>query len=986
MPSLDELLTGYGRFRQGTPEAALTIGTGALADIPAGLGGLWEFGKEKVKGKSGHDAAMKAAERVEQLREKFTYQPRTEAGKEALGTIGKGIEWGGEQLKKLPGAKQAQADWEKATIEAPGITAAMAGLAAVAEPKGVRAAKRGAKAAGAAADVAKTAERAAQVAPAAAPVDLRATVVREPVNDEIARLQDRMKVLIDGGVSKRSPTVVKVRREIEQLQKQAGAADVPPQAFDVPKGKIVTPEGLVDDPAIAEKEARAAKRAQRATELAAEAAAAAEKRAVREAEVGREATQLRSQFGATDYDYGPQSVPNVVLDMGASKAARDRAAAGRVADEAERQAAATGEDVERVARSAEERAAVDPDKYRKLYKEQGEQAVFDAAERGEHLRRGPDGELIGAPRDVRTDADLERMRKGLDDQLTGARMAISFAEDPKRVGNWYERAQQGILETTEPKLLDRTLDAQALHSQGVDPIAQAQFANRYLQSRGLGVPQTGFYGRQAKLLDEARARGENAKLAFKVGEYRKKLDAREDQLSPSGVNDFRAAQTYGYTDTYGQPWSAGVSPQMHPFMDAENALTVLRSRAMGVPGMTGALVQELPWVLGKSEDLLLRGLHKGDTPLDTRRNVIREANKTQADADFDLAGAATLGTEPGLDTGIAREIGSPKWTRAANEADPHERDILLSATDQRHYPPTMATGEWKGATEPNVVNRPLLYSHAKSTDIAPEQLAAMKALEAHRGLAGGQTAVAMNFPDTKGSGLTDVLLERKGMNRYGNPTAHMPTPDEMVALNKELTGHGYFAVPSQRGALLKQDPSAFERTPEAYKKAQKFGPPAPAKPDEMLRALKKNVGLERLEALMPGARAEAALDKGFYLPVTPSRAEMGKGVGTSRWLEAMRDAPEAVAEKVGKSKEARDALKTHIRAVEMAKKKGKDFPEPMMKTLEFMAGKDWPKVVKIAREKKVPIATAMGMMGLSLEGMAADDLERLKQEEKEYAK
>lgn len=399
-------------------------------------------------------------------------------------------------------------------------------------------------------------------------------------------------------------------------------------------------------------------------------------------------------------------------------------------------------------------------------------------------------------------------------------------------------------------------------------------------------------------------------------------------------------------------------------------------------------MQELPWVLGKAEDLLLRGLHKGDTPLESRVNALREANKTGADAAFDQAGAATAGVDPGLDTGIHPDIKAPSFTREATEADPHARDILLSATDQRQFSPTRVTGEWMGKTEPNVMNRPLVYSEAgkkAAPGIAPDQLAALKALEVHRGLAGGQSAVAMNFPDTKSSGLTDILLERKGMNRYGNPEIAAPSPDEMVNLNKALTGRGYFAVPSQRGALLKTDPSSYAHTPEELR----FGPQRPPEPAELLRKIrseKTGLGDTGLEKLLPGSRFEKALDRGFYEPVTPPREEMGTGVGTSRWLEAMRDAPEAVARKVGGSKEARDVLKTHIRAVETAKKQGKDFPDPMMKTLQFMAGRDWPKVVKLAREKAVPVSTAMGLLGFSLEGMAAEDKQRLKEEEMRYAK
>lgn len=499
-------------------------------------------------------------------------------------------------------------------------------------------------------------------------------------------------------------------------------------------------------------------------------------------------------------------VPKAIERMGASKEAREASAARRAADAAELEAP-----VREKPRSAEERAAVAPDKYRQMYNAEGEQAVIDAATRGEHIRKAPSGGgYTGFPRDITTRRQIrERLRPSLDRQLDDAQSALTYAEEPARVGNWYQRARAGITESTEPYMMDRVLENQATHSAGVSPENEIVFALRHGQSRALGDAQRGFRGAQQEALDDAVAGNPYfdlgakyyksdpvpADMRFKISEYRNKNDPRRDQGSPFGTNDFRYAQGFNYTHPGGEKWHAGVSDQMHPVMDAESALVVDRARKRGQPNITGEMVQEFPWVLGKAEDLFLQGKFAGDTELESKVNALREANKSTADYQQKHAMSLTYGHRPGEGIGHRSDIGElpleqqaeygPKWTRPPTGADPHARDAIASALRLRQLPPMEGVGSWLGKPEAVGIARPLVYPEVGSVmKVTPEQTEALKAGEMFRGLVSGQRAVAGNLPVTMQSraGKNALLLERMGMNEVGNPASHLPTVDEMTAL------------------------------------------------------------------------------------------------------------------------------------------------------------------------------------------------------------
>ena len=81
----------------GVPEAALTVGSSILADIPAGWAGLSAVGEETERQPDGTNAPAatqyNAADRVEQVQDALTYRPRTEEGQRVLQGLGTAIEF-----------------------------------------------------------------------------------------------------------------------------------------------------------------------------------------------------------------------------------------------------------------------------------------------------------------------------------------------------------------------------------------------------------------------------------------------------------------------------------------------------------------------------------------------------------------------------------------------------------------------------------------------------------------------------------------------------------------------------------------------------------------------------------------------------------------------------------------------------------------------------------------------------------------------------
>jgi hypothetical protein len=622
--------------------------------------------------------------------------------------------------------------------------------------------------------------------------------------------------------------------------------------------------------------------------------------------------------------------------------------------------------------------AIPADFYRKMEATQGSDAVLRSAKRGEHISRRADGSIIGAPRHITSGSGLGAMRQSLDAQFDEGVNALELA-DPDRVGNWYDRAKSAQAASAEPHQLQRNLDAHAVYSAGVSPQSELAFALKHHNTRAMGAPEMAYRGSPMRKLDTAVASGKPPSLGFKIGEYRVKNDPAVPVTGSFGVNDFRAAQGFGYTDAAGNPWRAGVTAQMHPFMDAETALMVDRANARMAGGRadwTGPHLQEVPWIYGKAQDLHHRG-QKGrySDGTDGIVRALRDANKTIEDYMPDHMFSSTYEYVPGANTGHMPQIlnSTDDAKRAYGEAGRWDvtnsdaalqglpetvgagpRDAIHSAMGFRQLPTRQGAGVYTntaGITENNPVTVTRTLANFPTGDSATLHDNFRRTMEA------GETFRAANDVQEAGAGHImfanpnrqgkDALLVETGRG-IGQRQA---TPAEMRAIQEALRGTNFQPTASARGVAIAN-----------------FGDDAPAKAAALRKLTGKNSKLK--DALPEGAELKKAGMESVYVPM-----EFGEGKATTKVLQTLADLPPGVSEEVtqnlSESESIRKILKQKIeRDAQLGG--GRVDVEKMRK---FFSEADWAKAVAMMRKGMAP-AAAVAALGYSLNAMAEEDENR----------
>lgn len=653
----------------------------------------------------------------------------------------------------------------------------------------------------------------------------------------------------------------------------------------------------------------------------------------------------------------------MLLDTFGSKAAREAKAAKKVAKQAT---------TEKAAKVVERGEKLAPDYFRQLENTAGPEEVLAQAQAGKHLKPTSTGGYVGAPRTVDSPQSLGAMRSNFDTQFDNAANAIAASDDPSRVGTWYDRAKEAQAMSNEPYQLPRSLEQHAVYSAGVSPENELGFTLKHLNSRTLGEPEMAYRGAPMRNLDTAVAEERPANLAFKIGEYRNKNDPNIPNTGSFGVNDFRAAQSWGYTDPQGNPWRAGASATMHPFMDAETALAVKRANELGVGGRTdwaGPHLQEMPWVLNKAEDYYGRGFnakYKNENPIEGIKQAVREANNTFADYIPKHTMSATWEGIPGANTGHVPSMltASPeeklaytnrgRWdvpvptmdTASGNVVGAGNRDAIYSALGLRQMPTQEATGAYlnsAGQMEHNPVKiaNVLVDFKKGSHDIEPRTLSAIGAAEKFRALNDAQEAGAANMlRTTAGKGKTSVLLEGK-----------QPTQEQMAKIVNILKGSHLSPASNSRGVALMD----FSGNPNL---TNKFIKQNAAALNEIYPSTLQKATLQSVYE--PGL---GKFDEDFNIvPTKP-----GSGEATAAVLERFAQENPEVARKISESESVRNIIKEKIaRDNELALAR----PD-LQKTRKFFSESDWNKVVELIRQGMTP-AAAVGTLGLSLEGMASE--------------
>lgn len=671
------------------------------------------------------------------------------------------------------------------------------------------------------------------------------------------------------------------------------------------------------------------------------------------------------------------------------------------------------------------RVAVTPDFYRKMAEDQGDEAVLRAARAGKHLKPTGKG-YIGAPRTVTSPQGLGAMRRDIDTDFSDAVDAVRLA-DPERLGTWYDRAKRGIAESVEPYQLDRALEQHGVYSAGVSPESELTFALKHLNSRVAGKPEMAYRGAGMRNLDEAVAEDRPAKMGFKIGEYAEKNDPRVPNEGLFGVNDFRRAQGMGYTDPEGNPWKAGVSDTMHPFMDAETALQVDRANAAGTGGRTdwkGPHIQEVPWVYGKAQDQYGRGVkgrYAGDE-LEGIKSAIQDANNTARDYMYKHAASATHEAIPGAGLGHVRQAldmtpeeklaygRQGRWDMPAPEAALNEfpevgagnRDAIYGAMGYRQLPSREAEGLYINSlggveTNPMTIARPLMDfpTGGGGGRMADESSKMMDTAEQFRALMDAQEAGAYNLPNTMDSvkGKNAMVLDTRGLtpDKLADPTAGvLPTAEQLSRVNSIL-GEASGKSAKEAKALREKMPygpptkSVFKKLEGLEDAAGGYGvtatnrgmllfPYNSSSGSGGLSQIMKTAGRD-LEEAFPGAERQKAIASTGYVPGVgkrspegPQRTEPFSGEATSDMLRAFAEMHPTVAQNLSESEAVRAAIRE--KALRDAKMGGtrKDIQE----TRRFFSEADWPKAVEMIRSGMTP-AAALAALGYSASSMAGQE-------------
>lgn len=648
--------------------------------------------------------------------------------------------------------------------------------------------------------------------------------------------------------------------------------------------------------------------------------------------------------------------------------------------------------------------------YREMAKTDGPDAVLSAAKSGDHLHRKPDGSYVGAPRDVKSPQALTAMRNRMDRNVEISANEINHADPARPAGSWYPRAKAGMAETSEPWRIGRDVEAHSVYSAGVSPASETDLALKHSTSRAIGDPRRAKYQQQTDALDSAVAENRAARLGEKTGEYGPKIDPREATAGQFGVNDFRNAQSYGYTHPTGEPWRAGVTSPMHQFMDAETALQVDRLNQRGVGGRSdwsGPMTQEVPWISGKAQDLYERG--KNARYADGREGVIRalrDANATMADSVPKHSFSATHEEMPGFNVGHMSQLHNAPpevkdaysravtWALRNQDAKLYpgmpasvgagERDVLHSAAQFRTLPAQEHIGRYTnsaGQVENNLGNVSTALVDFKTGEqaVEPNTMKVLEAIENMRGGIDAQEASAGHIVHTAKS--IPASERVAGVIDTGRRPL---TAQEIDAMNAQM-------------AALRTDPKVIAK----YDKSRAVPGGSeldwvPTPREHVARALRDGAGLSvspssrgalvadfntafddplvAAEAIKRAQKAGLPIESGrlesFYVPHS-----YGQGAKTTSILQGFADLPGGVSQTVSRnlseSPEVRDVIARKMRR-DASPIMGGGARDDIQLMRKFFSEADWSKAVEMIRKGATPAAAAAAL-GYSMSAMAEED-------------
>lgn len=496
-----------------------------------------------------------------------------------------------------------------------------------------------------------------------------------------------------------------------------------------------------------------------------------------------------------------------------------------------------------------------------------------------------EGFYVGGPRDIMSKRGLTNRRKGFDAYV---------AADP-RGADWYDRYRAGVTEVTggDPQSIDWMTKLHGMMSAGVDPGSETQFALREMNGQIAGMPVKAARPEQHASLQRAIDALDPTKIMLgdKTGEYARLIHPDQTHQGATGVNDFRHARNWGYTEASGADQRDALTAAQHRFMDYETALAVDRANKAALGGKTdwtGEQLQAAPWVRQK-------GLAISEKRKMPYEDAFLEANKTIADFFPKHTAYATHEAIPGPSTGHLSDLpNAPQDVRDAYSADPRSlwsnapggRDAIYSGLgvdgtglNMRVRPSIDMQGAYKPEGMDLQFNRgqtarPLVAFATKDAAgndlpaklVAPADRTLLDTGELTRAYIDAQDAGAWHKPFFDG--------KASHSNSYFIPMSRKATPDELTRLRE---------AGSQRGLVDIVDTGEGITATSFY--------PDPPRLDTKGR--KEVEGL--LGAASPvgaGAPQRAAVDSGYADLTGEWKQGVGSGAATRKLLAKINQNPQ----------------------------------------------------------------------------------------------
>jgi len=374
-------------------------------------------------------------------------------------------------------------------------------------------------------------------------------------------------------------------------------------------------------------------------------------------------------------------------------------------------------------------------------------------------------------------------------------------------------------------------------SAGVSPDSELAFALKENNASIAGMPVKAARPAQHEAHNLAIAMRDPRymQLGEKTGEYARLINP--DQAQPpgaTGVNDFRHARNFKYTEAGGDAQRDALTSTQHKFLDYETALAVDRANKTQLGGgadWTGERLQAAPWVRQKALDILSRrpnlteqhmptqlalakasGL-EGDAAVAAARreaeklgyeSAFKEANKTIGDFFDKHTAFATHEAHPGSQTGhLPGSMTATQAEREAYASDPRSswafapgnRDAMYgglgipgTGVNMRVRPTTQMQGAYMNPqgvleTNPGEVARPLVaFNTGDVKKVGNADRVILNTAEKVRAFLDAQNAGAWHKPWVGG--------KESLSNSYFMPLNRPSAPDELTSLRDAFKTQG----------------------------------------------------------------------------------------------------------------------------------------------------------------------------------------------------